>query len=156
MWVVRPVLIGDAEAACLVLRRSITELCVPDHGNAPAILQAWLANKTPERVAVWILDNPDGFLIVTGARGIGGVGAVSVSGEIMLNYVSPAARFQGISSLLMAAMERVALAAGLSRCTLTSTATAHSFYARRGYRDAGAPIEGFGGKPAYPMTRDLT
>ena len=30
----------DAEAACDVLRRSISELCVADHGNDPAILNA--------------------------------------------------------------------------------------------------------------------
>jgi hypothetical protein len=40
----------DALAACQVLRRSITELCISDHRNDPTILGRWLANKTPENV----------------------------------------------------------------------------------------------------------
>jgi GNAT superfamily N-acetyltransferase len=155
MWILRPAIVDDAGEACAVLRRSITELCVPDHDDDPAILEAWLANKTPERVAAWIVGNPNGFLVAAGPQGIGGVGAVSAGGEIMLNYVSPDARFQGVSSLLMAAMEQRAAAAGVGRCTLTSTVTAHRFYCRCGYRDAGPPVEGFGGKPAYPMFRVL-
>ena len=43
----------DAKAACQVLRESISQLCVADHRNDPAILNAWLANKTPEIVAGW-------------------------------------------------------------------------------------------------------
>jgi hypothetical protein len=38
----------DAAAACEVMRRSIAELCVADHRNDPAILERWLANKTPD------------------------------------------------------------------------------------------------------------
>lgn len=155
MWTIRLATAADADEACQVLRRSISELCVPDHGNDPAILQAWLANKTPESVAAWIAANPTGFLVAIGAPGIGGVGAVSADGEILLNYVSPIARFQGVSSLLIAAMEARARAIGCRRCVLTSTATAHSFYRSRSYRDRGPPTEGFGGKPAYPMVRDL-
>jgi len=41
----------DAVAACRVLRESISRLCVADHRNDPAILNAWLANKQPEIVA---------------------------------------------------------------------------------------------------------
>jgi len=105
MWTIRLATAADADEACQVLRRSITELCVPDHGNDPTILQSWLANKTPERVAAWISVNPDGFLAAIGALGIGGVATVSPAGEILLNYVSPMARFQSVSSLLIAAME---------------------------------------------------
>jgi len=40
----------DADAACDVLRKSISQLCVADHGNDPAILNRWLSNKKPEIV----------------------------------------------------------------------------------------------------------
>lgn len=43
----------DAEAACQVLRRSITELCIADHQGDAQSLAAWLANKTPENVRRW-------------------------------------------------------------------------------------------------------
>ena len=51
---IREAVAGDSEQACNVMRRSITELCAADHGNDSAILARWLANKTPENVAVWI------------------------------------------------------------------------------------------------------
>ena len=40
-----------AEAACTVIRQSITHCCALDHGHDPTILMAWLANKTPENLA---------------------------------------------------------------------------------------------------------
>jgi hypothetical protein len=48
---IRDAVADDAPAACQVLRRSIVELCAADHGDDPAILAQWLANKTPEIVA---------------------------------------------------------------------------------------------------------
>ena len=44
----------DADAAVRVLRRSITELCVADHHNAPTTLQKWLQNKTVENFHSWL------------------------------------------------------------------------------------------------------
>ena len=51
---IREARLEDADHACNVLRRSISQLCVADHGSDPAIINAWLANKTPETVARWI------------------------------------------------------------------------------------------------------
>jgi hypothetical protein len=51
---VRPAAEADAVVACDVLRRSIRELCVADHGHDEQVLSAWLANKTPENVRAWI------------------------------------------------------------------------------------------------------
>jgi hypothetical protein len=45
----------DAPAACEVIRRSISELCRADHLNDPVVPRRWLANKTPEMVASWIV-----------------------------------------------------------------------------------------------------
>src|SRR6266436_6755901 len=42
----------DARAAAQVLRRSISDLCVADHGNDPVILAQWLSNKAPDIVAL--------------------------------------------------------------------------------------------------------
>ena len=33
----------DAQSACEVVRRSISELCAADHGNDPIILSQWLS-----------------------------------------------------------------------------------------------------------------
>ena len=51
---IRDAIPSDAEQACDVMRRSIIDLCAVDHRCDPAILERWLANKTPEIAATWI------------------------------------------------------------------------------------------------------
>jgi hypothetical protein len=54
----------DAPAAREVLRRSISELCHADHHDDPVILGRWLANKTTEIVASWIVQRGNSVLVV--------------------------------------------------------------------------------------------
>jgi hypothetical protein len=54
--VVRQATLADTERALLVVRQSITQLCVADHRNDAATLERWLANKTPEQFARWLAD----------------------------------------------------------------------------------------------------
>jgi hypothetical protein len=67
---------ADAAAACEVLRASITELCVADHRNDPAILAAWLANKMPAIVAGWAADPAGSLLLAVEGDAILAVGGV--------------------------------------------------------------------------------
>jgi GNAT superfamily N-acetyltransferase len=145
----------DAAAACAVLRASITELCVADHHDDPAILSSWLANKTPEIVAAWIADPNASLLLAVEDQAILAVGSVRNCGEITLNYVSPAARFRGASTALLRALEARAGERGNSVCTLLATETAHRFYLARGYTDIGAPQRKFGTNSSYPMSRKI-
>lgn len=127
----------DAEAACAVLRRSITECCAADHSDDPARLAPWLENKTTENVRQWIAD-PGSYAIVAEASGnIIGVAAMFVSGEVTLCYLVPEARFTGVGKALLAELESQAKALGLSKLRLKSTKTAHSFYLRNGFTDSG-------------------
>ena len=96
---------ADAAAACAVLRASISELCVADHANDPAILARWLSNKTPENVAAWTRDASHSLLVAIEDESIVAVGSVRDSGDITLNYVAPSARFHGVSTFLLAALE---------------------------------------------------
>jgi GNAT superfamily N-acetyltransferase len=145
----------DAAAACDVLRRSISELCTADHGNDPAILGAWLGNKTPETVAGWARRKDVSLLVATDGDAILAVGSVTDAGEIMLNYVAPEARFRGVSRAMLRALEARSAERGNSRCRLTSTATAHRFYQSAGYSDDGPPAGKFGTSASYPMSRNL-
>ena len=145
----------DAEAACEVLRQSISRLCVADHRNDPAILIAWLGNKKPEIVAAWANQPGNSLLVAVEGDAIIAVGSVTDSGEITLNYVAPAARFRGVSRALLGALETRAVERGNTKCTLTSTETAHRFYQSSGYVDDGAPIGNFGTNSGYPMSRRL-
>jgi GNAT superfamily N-acetyltransferase len=145
----------DAATACDVIRRSISELCVADHHNDPAILDAWLANKTPEIVAGWARQNGNSLLVATEGNAILAVGSVTDAGEIMLNYVAPEARFRGVSRAMLRVLEARAAQRGNTRCRLTSTETAHRFYRSAGYIDDGPPAGKFGTSASYPMSRNL-
>jgi len=67
------------------------------------------------------------FVAIAEDNAILGVGLLSKAGEIKLNYVSPDARFRGVSSALIEAMEAEAQGLGVTRITLNGTATAHRF-----------------------------
>jgi len=152
---IRDALNEDAPAVCEVLRRSISELCVADHRNDPTILKQWLNNKTPEMVASWITQPGNSLLVAVEDGKILGVGAVTDVGEITLNYVSPDARFRGVSRALLGALEARAEERGNAQCTLTSTETAHRFYHTAGYIEYGLPAGKLGTRPGYPMSKRI-
>ncbi len=152
---IRPAHEDDAGKACEVLRRSIVELCEADHHGDPDILMRWLANKTIGNVAAWIRD-PDHRIFVADDGGrILAVGGIKTSGEITLNYVSPDARFRGVSRAMMARLEETAAADGHDDTFLTSTQTARRFYLSIGYRPAGEPQRKLGTDASYPMRKQL-
>jgi ribosomal protein S18 acetylase RimI-like enzyme len=83
------------------------------------------------------------------------VGAVTDSGEVTLNYVSPDARFRGVSRALLSALENRAAERGNKRCTLASTETARRFYQANGYVED-SRLEGkFGKSASYAMSKLL-
>jgi GNAT superfamily N-acetyltransferase len=154
-WKFENAIAEDADAACLVMRRSIAELCVADHGNDEAILARWLGNKTAEIFQSWIAEPGSSVLVAVERGNILAVGAVTDAGNITLNYVSPDARFRGVSRGLLAALEARAVERGNSQCTLTSTETARRFYLANGYAEEGAPVGKFGTSSGYPMSKPL-
>jgi GNAT superfamily N-acetyltransferase len=155
MMEIRDAVAEDAPVACAVIRCSIAELCVADHANDPAILTSWLSNKTPEIVASWIA-RPDNSVLVAVEHGaIIAVGSVTDAGEITLNYVSPDARFRGVSRALLSALEARALERGNARCALTSTTTARRFYHANGYVEDSALPGKFGVSASYAMSKPL-
>jgi GNAT superfamily N-acetyltransferase len=144
----------DATVACEVMRRSIAELCVADHRNEPTILERWLGNKTPEIFKSWIRAG-NALLVAIEDERILAVGCVTDAGEITLNYVSPDARFRGVSGVLLAALEQRARQRGNERCTLKSTETARRFYLERGCSEQGPADGKFGTTSGYPMSKHL-
>ena len=151
--IIRDARLGDADKACHVIRASITELCIADHRGNPDILERWLASKTPENVAAWAGADGASLLVAVEADDVLAVGGVRDDGEITLNYVSPAARFRGVSAAMLNALEARAVTRGATRITLLSTETAHRFYLARGYRDMGPSLGKFGTASSYPMSK---
>jgi GNAT superfamily N-acetyltransferase len=145
----------DASPACQVMRRSIAVLCVADHGNDDAILRRWLSNKTPGVFLSWIAQPDNSLLVAVEGANILAVGAVTDAGETTLNYVSPDARFRGVSRALLGALEARALERGNPRATLTSTETARRFYRANNYIEDGPPAGKFGTRASYPMSKPL-
>ena len=153
--IVRDATAADAVAACEVIRASIAELCIPDHRNDPEILRRWLDNKTPGHFAAWLADPGISVLLAMEDDAVLAVGSVRNDGEILLNYVAPAARFHGVSTALLKGLETRAAEHGNSDCKLVSTETAHRFYRARGYADTGAPEGRFGTSSSYPMSKKI-
>ena len=153
---IRDASIDDAEAACLVMKRSIAELCIADHGNDPEILERWLGNKTPETFASWQRQPGNSLLVAIEDGDILAVGSVTDAGEITLNYVSPDARFRGVSRALLHALEGRAQERGNTQCRLSSTETALRFYQSNGYVVDGSPTRNFGTSSGHPMRKVLS
>lgn len=151
---VRAATAEDAGPLCAVLRRSIEELCIDDHGGDSNTIRHWLANKTPDTVLGWIQD-PDQRVVVAEDQGvIVGGGAAVASGEVTLNYVAPEARFSGVSKAILRDLEAYLREMGHAQCRLSSTRTAYRFYRAAGYAEAGPP-RSWGRLSGQPMTKQL-
>jgi GNAT superfamily N-acetyltransferase len=145
---------AEAAAIARLLRRSIRQLCVEDHGNAAGPLDEWLANKRAAVVRGWIA-NPQNIILVARSTGrLAAIGAITRNGVVSLNYVDPDDRFKGISKAIMAALEGQANQLGLKQIRLESTATARTFYRSIGYRSMDR-AETKHGLPSFPMAKLL-
>ena len=150
---VRDAQMKDADEACLVFRRSITELCHCEHLGDASTLAMWFAKKTGENMRRWI--NQNHVFVAIEGKAIIAVGAISNFGEIMLNYVSPDARFRGVSKALIERLETIASELELPVVTLQSSATTRKLYLSAGYRENALPVKGFGVTFGYPMAKQL-
>ena len=109
------------------------------HRNDPAILTRWLGNKTTEIFVSWIRQSDNSLLVAVEDDNILGVSSVTDAGNITLNYVSPDARFRGVSRAMLRALETRASERCNRRCRLISTETARRFYRANGYTKDGSP-----------------
>jgi GNAT superfamily N-acetyltransferase len=105
----RPPEAADSGPISALLIASIRTLCVADHGNDPARLAPWLANKTPEHVAGWIASGETRMSLAERAGSVAGVGGWTVAapgrGRIVLLYVAPDHAGAGVGAALLARME---------------------------------------------------
>jgi GNAT superfamily N-acetyltransferase len=134
----------DAVAACTLLRRSIEEVCEPDHRGRPDVLDAWLANKTPETIATWFA-SPTNHAIVAERDGqLLGLALLTQAGRVALCYVEPGALRIGVGRALLAAVEEQARAWNIRKLNLHSPESSATFYERHGYANAGLEKSCFG------------
>ena len=155
MVAVRLADLKDADAAVDVVRRSIEQLCTADHRNDADTVARWLANKTRSNFLSW-LSNDENFCVVAEANDrLSGVGLLNRSGEIRLFYLAPGSQRQGVGKAIHAALEEKAIAWGLQKLHLESTALARPFYEAIGYRPAGVAKLRFGVLQSHPYEKTL-
>ena len=143
----------EAEEACHVVRRSIAELCHLDHNGDAQTIGLWVANKTAENMRRWISEHH--VFVAAEGTSLLGVAVLTSSAEIILNYVSPEARFRGVSKALVTRLEAQASELAAEIIVLQSTATARPFYLSLGYEENGAPTSSFSGTLGHPMVKRL-
>lgn len=139
---------GDVSAACALLRRSIELGCRADHQDRPAVLEAWLGNKTSANVAGWFANASNHALVAEQVGGepgeLLGLCLLNQAGKLALCYVAPEALRSGIGSALLAAAEEQARAWSIKKLHLHSPASASAFFERQGYVNAGKDTSCFG------------
>jgi GNAT superfamily N-acetyltransferase len=146
---------SDAPAACNVVRRSITDLCVADHQNDHATVAEWLENKTVVFFQRVINAESNSCVVATLDGKICGFGHINHTGVIGLLYVAPEARFMGVSTAMLEWLESEAPRLGIPTVTLESSLTAKKFYEARGYVQSGEPTPGYGITNGWPMEKRL-
>lgn len=108
-------------------------------GNDKAARQEqWLANKTPEEVEKWIR-NPENYTFVSLDEddengNVTGIVMGSKAGTVLLLYILPEMRKQGLGLQLYQRLEGALIAQDVRHLTLDSTIAAKSFYEGRGYK----------------------
>jgi len=152
--IVRKATINDAESACAVLRRSITECCSEDHHNNPELLSVWLENKTTENVTAWFAATDNYSVVAISQELIVGVGLLTDNGNLALCYALPEVRYSGVGKALLRALESHAIQIGINTIHLSSTSTAKPFYIRNGYTNSGQPVDELG-ITAFPLSKRL-
>jgi GNAT superfamily N-acetyltransferase len=141
---IRKAVPGDAPAACTLLRRSIEIGCKADHRDQPAVLEAWLGNKTTANVTTWF-STPTNYALVAESGGeLVGLCLLTQAGKLALCYVLPEALRSGVGRALLAAAEEQARAWSITKLHLHSPESASSFFERQGYVNAGRDKSCFG------------
>lgn len=133
---IRKAQIGEDEAIHSAHMRSIREVCVHDHGEAE--IRGWGYRECGDR---WRQSIADGLVWVVEHDGqIEGVACMKFNdaqAHIHSLYLTPVVLGQGYGYALMTQMLEKARLRGVKRVDLESSLTAHSFYLRVGFVDAG-------------------
>ena len=146
---------GEAQAIATLVCGSISELCLDDHDGDDSLIERWLANKTKDEIAAWIAALDLSIFVIGCSTGLAAAGCHREDGVILMNYVSPFYRFQGLSDRMLTHLESSLAALGITTARLVSTRTAIGFYQKRGWHTYGDPIP-CRGVSGQPMMKDLT
>ena len=126
----RPFLPADAPLLAEIFRASIAELTGDDYSETQQ--EAWTATADDEEAFTKRLANA---LTLLGTIGGSPVGFASLAGtdRVDMLYVHPAAAGQGVGSMLIDALEKLAASRGARRLTADVSDSAQDFFQHCGF-----------------------
>jgi putative acetyltransferase len=126
----RPMLPADIPLLAEIFRASVEELAVEDYSDSQ--IEAWIAAVDDEAAfGKRLSDQLTLLATMDGAP----VGFASLKGADVIDmlYMHPAAAGQGGATMLVDALEKLAVARGANKLTVEASDTAHDFFRKRGY-----------------------
>ncbi|MFC3461222.1 GNAT family N-acetyltransferase [Massilia haematophila] len=111
--------------------RAVAQGCAAHY--PASVLASWLAAPAPEPLPR-LLAAGGGVVAMEAGRLLGYAVLDAASGEVDAVFVEPAEHGRGIGALLLAALERMALAAGHERLFLSASLNAVPFYRHAGFQ----------------------
>ncbi len=134
---IRPAADDDVDAIWRVHTTAIEATCAGHY--PPEVIAEWIARLKPESYR-GVVKRGGVVVAESGSQAVGFAQIDLPHGEIQAVYVSPDAQCHGVGAALLAHLEGLAAAQGLSRVTLKSTLNAERFYASHGWRTIGRDL----------------
>ena len=125
----RPYLAADAPMLAAIFAAAIEELAGDDYSEAQQA--AWMAAAETEEFGTRLA--ADLTLIATLDGSPVGFASLRGADHIRMLYVHPAVGRQGIATMLVDALEKLAGGRGAAALTVDASDTAQNFFAKRGY-----------------------
>ncbi|MDE5443979.1 GNAT family N-acetyltransferase [Bradyrhizobium sp. CSA207] len=125
----RPFLPDDVPVLAAIFAASIEELTGDDYSEAQQ--EAWMAAAEDEEFGARLAS--DLTLIATLEGSPVGFASLRGTDHIRMLYVHPAVAGQGIATMLVDALEKLAGGRGAKDLTVDASDTAQGFFAKRGY-----------------------
>jgi putative acetyltransferase len=126
----RPYLADDAPLLAEIFRASVMDLTAEDYTEPQQ--QAWASASDDEAEFAQKLASQ--LTLVSTLEGSGvGFASLAGGGKIDMLYVHPAAVGQGVASLLIDALEKLAGGRGAEKLIVDASDTARGFFEKRGY-----------------------
>jgi len=144
---VRPMRTEDARSFLEVHHAAVRGIAAKDY--PPAVVEQWAPLPITEMQVEQVRANPDNEIrILAEINGdVVGLGAIVLAkNELRACYVVPAAARKSVGSVLVHALERIALEHGLEWLQLDASLTSEPFYLALGYevRERGEHVLGSG------------
>src|SRR6516164_9728013 len=127
---VRPFLRADAPLLGEIFRASIEELAAEDYSDTQR--EAWAAAADDEEAFAARLEKQLTILATIGGSPVG-FASLKGTDRIDMLYVHPAVSGQGVGTMLVDALEKLAAARGASRLTADVSDSAQDFFRRSGF-----------------------